>query len=274
MGSIVENLAVIEKEVGLIQPRISPLVEKIEALNQKIETFTKQLAEIGAEAASIQQEVGSTQQGFAKIQSLIAETRSESEQFVAGQEENQQRCETMTAVFGEAFQVVSRFLATAQKMGLVEPAQAEPLLTSPPVLTPSPAEPEPVVPAREEEVVQGEEPESQVSACEEEFSAISDADFVSVITPAAEIAKLSLPGLPDVAAPPALDDDVETGDPTTVEGPTEEAEESTNEIASELDLPPLLLDTPTSTEEPDTDEENEQQIEDMLTDMLTPVTTG
>ena len=80
---------------------------------------------------------------------LIGESKVESEQLVAGQEENQQRCETMTAVFGAAFQAVSQFFEAAQKMGIADQAKA--VFLAPPI-------PEPVA-----KVVSPEEPSVEAS---------------------------------------------------------------------------------------------------------------
>jgi len=124
MNPVVEKLAAIEKEVAAIQPKMAPLTERIADLHQKVTGFTQQLADLAAESVAVKQDVELTRQSLGKIQTLISESKVESEQLVAGQEENQQRCETMTAVFGAAFQAVSQFFETAQQMGLADQAKA------------------------------------------------------------------------------------------------------------------------------------------------------
>ena len=124
MNSVVEKLAAIEKEVAVIQPKMMPLTERIADLDQKVAGLAEQLTGIAEESAAVKQDIELTRNGLARIQTLIGESKAESEQLVAGQEENLQRCETMTAVFGEAFQAVSKFFETAQRMGLTDQAKA------------------------------------------------------------------------------------------------------------------------------------------------------
>jgi len=137
MNSVVEKLAAIEKEVAAIQPKMAPLTERITDLHQKVTHFTQQLADLAAESVAVKQDVELTRQSLGKIQTLISESKVESEQLVAGQEENQQRCEAMTAVFGAAFQAVSQFFEAAQQMGLADQAKA--VFLSPPPSSPSQA---------------------------------------------------------------------------------------------------------------------------------------
>ena len=124
MNSVVEKLAAIEKEVVAIQPKMAPLTERIADLHQKVTDFTKQLADLANESVAVKQDVELTRKSLGRIQELISESKVESEQLVAGQEENLQRCETMTAVFGAAFQAVSQFFEAAQQMGLADQAKA------------------------------------------------------------------------------------------------------------------------------------------------------
>jgi len=124
MNSVVEKLAAIENEVAAIQPKMAPLTERIADLDQKVAGFAQQLSGIADESAAVKQDIELTRQSLTRIQTLIGESRVESEQLVAGQEENQQRCETMTAVFGAAFQAFSQFFEAAQRLGLADHAKA------------------------------------------------------------------------------------------------------------------------------------------------------
>jgi uncharacterized coiled-coil protein SlyX len=123
MNSVVEKLAAIEKEIAAIQPKMAPLTERIADLDQKVAGFAQTLTGIAEESAAVKQDIELTRQGLTRIQTLIGESKAESEQLVAGQEENLQRCETMTAVFGAAFQAVSQFFEAAQRMGLADQAK-------------------------------------------------------------------------------------------------------------------------------------------------------
>ena len=130
MNSVVEKLAAIENEVAAIQPKMAPLTERIADLDQKVAGFTQQLSGIAEESTAIKHDIELTRNSLARIQTLIGESRTESEQLLAGQEENQQRCETMTAVFGAAFQAFSQFFEAAQRMGLTDPAKTAFLVPS------------------------------------------------------------------------------------------------------------------------------------------------
>lgn len=120
MNNIVEKIAVVEEQVALIQSKIVPLTSKVETLNRKIEGFSGLLTEITGETNSIQQEFNSFQQKLESIQNLLAETKTEGEHLCADQDENKHLYESMTEMFGEAFQVVSRFFETARKIGIVD----------------------------------------------------------------------------------------------------------------------------------------------------------
>ena len=165
MNPVVEKLAAIEKEVAAIQPKMAPLTERISALDQKVADFAQQLTGIAEESASVKQDIELTQQCLARIQTLISESKVESEQLVAGQEENLQRCETMTAVFGAAFQAVSQFFETAQRMGLADQAKAV-FLTPPSNSIPSAPIPA-VPPASESPPAAPDEPVIEAAPAEE-----------------------------------------------------------------------------------------------------------
>jgi len=298
MNSVVEKLAAVEKEVAAIQPKMAPLTQRIADLDRKVAGFAQQLSGIAEESAAVKQDIELTQQSLIRIQTLIGESRVESEQLVAGQEENLQRCETMSAVFGAAFQAVSQFFETAQRMGLADQAKAvflPPALESEPV-SESMSDPEleqPVEKNSNEDTIPTEEPpieepnipdpptmetpimEPPDSVIEPE-SVLTESDFDSAMSGAedAEPAPWSLPGLPDIAALPEMG--TELGN-TNVE-PSHS--EHSAEIASQLDVEPLNLaplnfDTPALPEqdgfEPMNDSD-EQEIEDMLASMMTPVT--
>jgi len=296
MNSVVEKLAAIEKEVAAIQPKMVPLTERIADLHHKVTGFTQQLADLAAESVAVKQDVELTRQSLARIQTLIGESKIESEQLVAGQEENQQRCETMTAVFGAAFQAVSQFFEAAQQMGLADQAKAVflsapsahaalpsmPAAELPPVAEPMPAEPiiPPPPPLMEAPAV--DTPVADVPAMESPEppatteSPLSESDFDAITADTSGMEETwAVPGLPDVAAPPEMtntDSDSEMG---ADEEPSDEV--PSEEMASHLDVPPLNLAVPAAPAPPEPTEMNEtdeQEIEDMLATMMAPVTTG
>jgi len=280
MNSVVEKLAAIEKEVAAIQPKMAPLTERIADLDQKVAGFAQQLSGIAEESAAVKQDIELTRQSLTRIQTLIGESKVESEQLVAGQAENLQRCETMTAVFGAAFQAVSQFFETAQRMGLADQAKAVflPLpgdLPPPLALDETPSEPQP------EDAVETADGRRQ-TAEETTESAFSEAAFESALDSAldsalsgadeADLDPWPASGLPDVASPPdiasaELDSGLDSG---------EEADsEPASEMATQLEVPPLNLATPDLPKEDGAASETEmddQEIEDLLASMMTPVT--
>ena len=148
MNAVVEKLAAIEKEIAAIQPKMQPITERIDVLDQKVAGFAQQLTSLAEESAAVKQDIELTRQCLTRIQTLIGESKAESEQLVAGQEENLHRCETMTAVFGAAFQAMSQFFETAQRMGLADQAKAVFLTpSSAPATLPLPSVPSPAIPA-------------------------------------------------------------------------------------------------------------------------------
>ena len=259
MNSVVEKLAAIEKEVAAIQPKMLPLTQRIADLDQKVAGFAQQLTSIAEESAAVKQDIELTRHGLTRIQTLIGESKAESEQLVAGQEENLQRCETMTAVFGAAFQAVSQFFETAQRMGLAEQAKAV-FLNTPSVPTSAIPPPVSITPPV---LPTFSEPELE--------SVLSESDFDSVASDSAEMdsAPWAVPGLPDVATPPGMDS-VHLDSDFAVFADSE----PTSEIASQLEVPPLDLSVPELPEqsEPAEMEEDDQEIEAMLATMMAPVT--
>jgi regulator of replication initiation timing len=295
MNPVVEKLAAIEKEVAAIQPKIEPMSARIDALHQKTAAFVRQIADIAAETSAVKEEVDAAREGLRKIQSLISESKTESEQLAAGQEESIQRCETMTAVFGAAFQAVSQFFDAAQKMGLADQAKtvfpALPALPLPETSAARPlpdtgqaapdstsvpeAVPEQPVPVSAEAVPENtlentpENTDTDVPFSESDFDAVS-----ATTTPITETAPeaVPLPALPDVAAIPEPAE-MECEHIDALGGGIDSVAEGV--IETELEVAPLNLAVPALPETAAAAEssEDEQEIEDMLASMMTPVTT-
>jgi regulator of replication initiation timing len=273
MNSVVEKLTAIEQEVAAIQPKIAPLTGRIDDLAQKVTDLAQQLTDIVAESVAVKQDIELTQQSLSRIQTLIGKSRVESEQLFAGQEENLQRCETMQAVFGTAFQAVSQFFDAAQRMGLADQAKAVFLTPPSPVetVTEETAPPIPELPPALESPLVSEEPPIADNALDEppawnqpmEESGLAESDFDSPSSDAAEneLAPLSALGLPDVADQADLNSDADT--------------EPSSDIASQLDVPPLNLSVPPLPEQGEMETEDEtDEIEALLESMGTPVTAA
>jgi regulator of replication initiation timing len=296
MNSVVEKLAAIEKEVAAIQPKMAPLTERIADLDQKVAGFAQQLTGIAEESAAVKQDIELTRQSLTRIQTLIGESKTESEQLAAGQEENLQRCETMQAVFGAAFQAVSQFFETAQRMGLADQAKAvflnpsasppeetadggrqtaeevvesEPAeleIPEPPVMEPPPVTDIPVAEPPITESTEIESPEAE--------SVLSESDFDSVMPDAGKAGpdSWSVPGLPDVATLP----EIPNADLNSTDADAEADTEPSDEMASQLEVQPLNLSVPALQEqsEPVPPEMDDQDIEDMLATMGAPLTAS
>lgn len=231
MSNIADTIASLESKIANLHAQWAPLSTRSDHLNRKVNDLLTQALEIGSEATAIHEEIVSV---FASLESLattVREAKSEGEQVDRQQQMDQQFRESMTSMFGEAFQVVSRFMDTAQRIGILDKEKAENFL----------------------------------AAKEREFQQVS-------ASPAAEIAKLSLPQLPDVNIsteylPPVDDFDAEP------------ASDLTGEIASSLGVSPLNLDTPITTTQDKTEEEfeedatNEDEIEALLNNLSTPIST-
>jgi len=303
MNSVVEKLAALEQEVATLQPKMAPLSERIATLDQKVTGFAQQLTDLAAESAAVKQDIELTRQGLARIQTLIGESKTESEQLVTEQEEHQQRYKAMTAFVEAARQV---FFGADQQIGLTDQAKAvfhalpptdlagipaektadgsrEPTTVSPDVdeassaeamLKELPVEELPEQPADEPEPPMPEEPPAEELPAEElpmEESALSESDFDSAMSGAIDPEPepwAMPPGLPDVADLPEME---------SVPSDAEEDAGPSCEMASQLEVPPLNLAVPALPEqnEPETmNEQEEQEIEAMLADMMAPVTVG
>ncbi|MCL2711353.1 MAG: hypothetical protein FWE95_10785 [Planctomycetaceae bacterium] len=277
MNSVVEKLAALEQEVSVLQPKMAPLTERIAALDQKVTGFARQLTDLAAESAAVKQDIELTRQGLARIQTLISESKAESEQLVAEQEEHQQRYKAMTAFVEAARQV---FFGTDQPMGLTDQAKAV-FHALPPTETADsrrqtaddrrePATVSPDMDAESGAETMPDEPPVEEPAADE--SVLSESDFDSVMPGAIEEEPEPWaipPCLPDVSTSPEIDD-------TDTDAEPSDAEPSC-EMASQLDVPPLNLAVPALPEqnEPEAiNEQDEQEIEAMLADMMAPVTVG
>ena len=313
MNSVVEKLAAIEKEVADIQPKMVPLTERIADLDQKVAAFAQQLTGLAEESAAVKQDIELAQKSFSRIQTLIGESKVESEQLVAGQEENQQRCETMTAVFGAAFQAVSQFFETAQRMGLTDQAKAvflaspseqamigEDSLPSavsnamkPPIpehvaeaIPPEPPIPEPVAEAITPEttipepVAEAIPPETTIPEPVAEAMLPEPTEAESILSESdfdAVISGTSDKEL-DSWSVPGLPD---VATPPVMEmvssDDSDTDAELSGEMASHLDVQPLNLGVPAlpaQDESTDVGEKDEEEIEALLATMMEPVTVG
>ncbi|MDR3199622.1 MAG: hypothetical protein LBU34_17270 [Planctomycetaceae bacterium] len=273
MNNIVEKIVVVEEQVALIQSKIVPLTSKVDVLNRKIDGFSGLLAEITGETKMIQQEINSFQQELESVRKLLAETKTEGEQIFADQDKNKYLYESMTEMFGEAFQVVSRFFETARKIGIIDMEKASHFLA----LQQQIAKPE-----LQEPKIAGEIAEPFVETEPKELPDENKTEMISAEPQLeresiSEISEQSLFGLPDISALPELSPpvgNIETpvNNTETVETPAESTVE-----AAILNLPPLQLNIPNNSGnsgnsgQSELSAEEEKKLEDLLADISTPI---
>ena len=177
--------------------KLAPLKERTESLNEQSVVVRKQLGELverltafSAEVAAVQQEVLDTDKIFDAVAIGLVDARGATERAANLEAANQ----TLSSMFGEAFQVVSRFFETAQRLGLVAKNTTEP---DPSVSLP------PQEPAACEEPKVVEETEYRLKG-EPGASSFLDvkelADLQSSLPDATEVSPVELPQLPDVAS--------------------------------------------------------------------------
>ena len=243
MNSVVEKLTAIEQEVAALQPKMAPLAERIAALDKKIAGFSQQLIDVAAESAAVKKDIEFARQGLTRVQTLVSESRAESEQLEVGQEENLQRYKAMEAFVGTLYQLHSQSVEIAQWLGRADQAKAvfpaPPLapvtLTVPPVAKspePPPAD-KPTLPA----------PEPIAKPVLEEFPA----EEPSAPEPVAELVPEELPAeeppAPEPVAEPMLEE-LPAAELPVAEPPTEES------ILSESDFDSALSDASDKTPDP------------------------
>jgi len=291
-----------------------PLTERIAALDQKVTGFAQQLTDLAAESAAVKQDIELTGQSLARIQTLIGESKFDSEQLATEQKESQQRYQAMESFVGTLYQLHSQSVQIAQWLGLADQAKAAfpappsaPATLAPAALTTPPLaelpeqpvfEPDPPMPANDnqESVAQAmpEEPlveelpelppyepdlpapEAVAEIMPEAEAILSESDFDSAMPELVEPDPWAgMPNLPDVAALPEMEifpsaSDADTG--TELPGT-----ELSDEMASQLDVPPLHLSVTALSEQNELEamsEQDEREIEDMLATMMAPVTVG
>ena len=262
MNSVVEKLTAIEQEVAALQPKMAPLAERIAALDKKIAGFSQQLIDVAAESAAVKKDIEFARKGLTRVQTLVSESRAESEQLEVGQEENLQRYKAMEAFVGTLYQLHSQSVEIAQWLGRADQAKAvfpaPPLapvtLTVPPVAKspePPPADkptlpaPEPIAKPVLEELPAEEPPapEPVAGPVPEELPA----EEPPAPEPVAELVPEELPAeeppAPKPIAEPMLEE-LPAAELPVAEPPTEES------ILSESDFDSALSDASDKTPDP------------------------
>jgi hypothetical protein len=218
------------------------------------------LTEITCETNTVQQEINSFQQTLESIRKLLAETKTEGEQISADQDENKYLYESMTEMFGEAFQVVSRFFETARKIGIVDKEKVTNFLTlqqqivkpeTKPVTAISEPTPKPISESISEPIISSVTEEPVTEKTSEPIVEISNASELQEPTSIDEtlnqFVETETKELPDenkteiISTEPELESELETELKSKSELEPEQESESVSEIDEQMISPILSL---------------------------------
>ncbi|MDR1478592.1 MAG: hypothetical protein LBJ00_06585 [Planctomycetaceae bacterium] len=134
MSKITENLSVALDRLKELRTKFAPLNERVEKLNQKVDLISKSVSELVSEIVEVKEIVNGSASVFDSIIENLSEVEKESEQINRNIDENNELRESMTSIFGEAFNVVSRFIDTAKHIGIIDNNRAEQILAVKPLI--------------------------------------------------------------------------------------------------------------------------------------------
>ncbi|MDR0338520.1 MAG: hypothetical protein LBI18_15720 [Planctomycetaceae bacterium] len=283
MSIIVEKIVTIEEQIACIQSKLTTLISKVDTLNRKINKFSDLLAEITAESNAIWQEIDSTQHGLKLIQTLLVKVKTESKQISVDQDENKLLYESMTEMFGEAFQVVSRFFETVQKIGIVDKEKAADFLAlqqqihqTQPMSEPIKSLELPTVP----ESLQASEIVGEDSDSSDEATELSDKNNFETNWDKPDsnyVSENTKPVIPEFSDIPELPDSLPSMGNTEPEINVLATATEIPVEAEALNLLPLQLTTPINnldnSKQTELSAEEEKKLEDLLADLSTPIST-
>ena len=176
--------------------RIDDLDRQVTAAKTKLVLLVERLAAVEADVIAVRQELLDTHEIFNAVADTVADAKAVTGHAASLEAANQ----TLSSMFGEAFQVVSRFFETAQRLGLVgkDIVEAAPLSLPPPILQ-EPVGPEPV--SLPEPMV-AEEPPIVMESADDSF--LGSAELADWSTPLDVVdlpPPVDLPPLPDISTP-------------------------------------------------------------------------
>ena len=306
MNSVVEKLAAIEQEVAALQPKMTPLTERIAALDQKVTGFAQQLTDLATESATVKQDIELAQQSLTRIQTLIGESKIDSERLAAEQEENLQRYKAMESFVGTLYHLHSQSVQIAQWLGLADQAKeifpappsapntigdgtigdgrrqtadgsGEPATMSPGIDKESSDEESSTEPVPEEPVCESEPPMPEEPPVVEPPVTESPTEELPITEPTLSKSDFTESDL-DAAMSELAETEPEpwggmpglpdVATPPEMETfPSDSDSEPSSEMASQLDVPPLNLAVPALPEQNETEAMSEQE-EQEIEDML------
>ncbi len=300
MNTIAEKLASAEKQIQEILEQWRPLAEQLSQLEQDHQTARETLNRLEQQNKTLRDDLDSALPKLESVISILAESKTEGANLASKQEENEQLCSTLTGMFGEAFQVVSRFLDTAQKIGIIDKSKTQEILAAAEPATvgsaksESAALPEIAEPAVDEPVEEVEEISEPVEEVMDESVAEPQVE-TPIVEPEPIVAEpvvtasvVEEPAVEEPVEDEPVEEAVEVDEEPVDEPPTEEATQideaatenaeveplSPAEMASEMNLPPLPLNLhPDPVEGEVLSAEEEQHLEDLLSNLSQPIST-
>jgi hypothetical protein len=120
MYKIKEKLSVALGQLNELRARFAPLGERVELLNKKVDSISQSVAELVNEMVEVKTIANDSANAFDSIVGVLVEVEAESDQICRNVEENEVLRTSMTSMFGEAFNVVSKFIDTAKHIGIID----------------------------------------------------------------------------------------------------------------------------------------------------------
>ncbi|MDR1922921.1 MAG: hypothetical protein LBQ66_01000 [Planctomycetaceae bacterium] len=130
MSGITEKFNVALNQFNNLQSKFVPLGQSVELLTQKLNTVTQSIAELEVELLRVKLVTDGANNDFASIAEILNELQTDTEKLNHNIEENETLRESMTTMFGEAFNVVSKFINTAKQIGIIDNDRANQILSN------------------------------------------------------------------------------------------------------------------------------------------------
>ncbi len=134
MNQFIEKLNAVEAQLADLSQHFEPLRSRVDRLRQAAESVSTQVETLLTESTALRDSLAAVRQDFSTVLSAVLttvdEARVEGEQLQSQAEATQKVQDSITNMFGETFQVVSRFLDTAKKLGIVDADKAQEILVA------------------------------------------------------------------------------------------------------------------------------------------------
>lgn len=251
MSTFAEKLSGVEEQIRTLRTKIDPLAEKADGLKSFVDDISSRVKTAEQESGQLVDELNGMRSGIDSLLSVLSEANAEGVQIDAKQKESQELHDSLTEMFGEAFQVVSRFFDTAQKLGLVDKGKTPKFLEKNELeaIKEAMAEPETAIsePEAAEAVVaeapvapepEAVTPEPAPETVEVEAPVVAEPEAVTP-EPEAEPVEVEVPVMPEPeAAMPEPEAEPVVAEAPAVPEPEAATPENSSDIFSEADFAP------------------------------------